>query len=65
MGRTMKAVVKTHDMGFGAEWRTVPIPEVGPRDILVKVEKDVPLEEFDKGFKLAEREDQIKILLTP
>jgi len=35
----MKAVVKTHEMGAGAEWRDVPIADVTPGDILVKVEK--------------------------
>ena len=35
----MRAVVKTHDMGPGAELREVPIPEMGSRDVLVKVEK--------------------------
>ena len=39
MEGTMKAVVKTHEMGAGAELRTVPIPQVGLGDVLVKVEK--------------------------
>lgn len=39
MKKNMKAVVKTHDMGAGAELRDVPIPEIGPGDVLVKVEK--------------------------
>jgi len=39
MRKTMRAVVKTHDMGPGAELRDVPIPEIGPGDVLVKVEK--------------------------
>jgi threonine 3-dehydrogenase len=39
MEKTMKAVVKTHEMGAGAELRTVPVPQVGPGDVLVKVEK--------------------------
>jgi threonine 3-dehydrogenase len=39
MRKTMKAVVKTHDMGKGAELREVTIPEVGPGDVLVQVEK--------------------------
>jgi threonine 3-dehydrogenase len=39
MEKTMKAVVKTHDMGVGAELRKVPIPSVGPGEVLVKVEK--------------------------
>ena len=37
--KKMRAVVKTHDMGPGAELREVPIPEMGPGDVLVKVEK--------------------------
>jgi threonine 3-dehydrogenase len=32
----MKAVVKTH-AGPGAEMRQVPIPRIGPRDVLIKV----------------------------
>jgi threonine 3-dehydrogenase len=39
MEKTMKGVVKTHEMGAGAELRTVPVPQVGPGDVLVKVEK--------------------------
>jgi threonine 3-dehydrogenase len=39
MEKTMKAVVKTHEMGAGAELRKVPIPSVGPGEVLVKVEK--------------------------
>jgi threonine 3-dehydrogenase len=39
MEKTMKAIVKTHEMGAGAELREVPIPPVGPQDVLVKVEK--------------------------
>lgn len=39
MKKTMSAVVKTHAMGVGAELREVPVPPVGPADVLVKVEK--------------------------
>lgn len=38
MTRTMKAVVKTHEMGPGAELRTVPVPQVGPGEVLIKIE---------------------------
>ncbi len=37
MDRTMRAVVKTHEMGFGAEWREVSIRAPGTGEILVKV----------------------------
>ncbi len=36
MPDTMKAVVKTH-AGPGAEMRDVPIPSIGPRDVLIKI----------------------------
>lgn len=39
METLMKAVVKTHEMGVGAELRELPIPPVGPGEVLVKVVK--------------------------
>ncbi|GGE24747.1 L-threonine 3-dehydrogenase [Marinithermofilum abyssi] len=36
MGGTMRALVK-HHAGFGAELREVPIPTIGPNEVLVKV----------------------------
>lgn len=37
MSRTMQAVVKTAPAPGSVELRTVPVPQVGPRDILVRV----------------------------
>ena len=39
MRATMMAVVKEQAKGFGAQWREVPRPDVGPHDVLVQVEK--------------------------
>ena len=39
--------------------------KAGLLDISGYITEDVPLEAFDKAFELANREDQIKVLLTP